>query len=132
MTKELFGVRFARIALDILSGFETTEQGNTCILVIQDYFTKYAMALPLPNHTAVTCAEALMKNWILTFGTPLVIHSDQGREFESELWSTMCRLLQITKTRTNPYRPQSDGMVERLNWTLIGALTAMLQGQGRK
>ena len=30
----------------------------------------------------------------------------------------MCRLLQIEKTRTCPYRPQSDGLVERFNRTL--------------
>ena len=47
-----------------------------------------------------------------------MLHSDQGTEFESNLWTEMCHQLAICKTRTNPYRPQSDGQVERFNRTL--------------
>ena len=125
LTQEIFGVRFSRIALDILTGLRTSERGNTCIMVIQDYFSKYTQAYSLPDHTAATCAETLMK-WILLFGTPLAIHSDQGREFESELWKQLCLKLGINKTRTNAYRPQSDGMVERFNRTLISELTCVV------
>lgn len=41
-----------------------------------------------------------------------------SREFEVELFSEMCSLLGIIKSRATPYRPQSDGMAERFNWTL--------------
>ena len=60
------------------------------------------------------------------FGCPFVIHSDQGRNFESDLWKEMCSLLEIHKTRTNPYRPESDGAVERFNRTLIASLTTLV------
>ena len=126
LSQELFGVRFARIAVDIISGFATTPRGNTCMMVVQDYYTKYVQVYPLPNHTAVTCAEALFENWILTWGGPLMLHSDQGREFESRLWAEMCDKTYICKTHTNPYRPQSDGLVERFNRTLIQCLTTMV------
>ncbi|KAL5509658.1 hypothetical protein EMCRGX_G005060 [Ephydatia muelleri] len=49
---------------------------------------------------------------------PEQVHSDQGRQFESELLKQICNLLQIKKTHTTPYRPQGNGMVERFNWTL--------------
>ena len=124
--QEMFGVRFGRIAMDIVSGFKTTPKGNTCMLVIQDYFTKYVRVVPLPDHTAVTCAEAFVDNWVLTFGIPLLLHSDQGREFESRLFTEMCDYLTIAKQRTNPYRPQSDGQVERFNRTLIQTLTMLV------
>ena len=55
-----------------------------------------------------------------------MLHSDQGREFESRLWSEMCDVLAICKTRTNPYRPQSDGQVERFNRTLISGLKTLV------
>ena len=126
LSQELFGVRFARIAVDIISGFNTTPRGNTCMMVVQDYYTKYVQVYPLVNHTAVTCAEALFENWILTWGGPLMLHSDQGREFESRLWAELCSKIHICKTHTNPYRPQSDGMVERFNRTLIQCLTTMV------
>ena len=38
----------------------------------------------------------------------------------------MCKLLQITKTRTTPYHPKSDGMVERFNKTLTAMLSTFV------
>ena len=126
LVQELFGVRFARVAVDIISGFETTPQGNTCMMVVTDYYTKYTKVFAMKDHKAATCAEALVRGWVLTLGAPLMLHSDQGREFESALWQEMCKFLAICKTRTNPYRPQSDGLVERFNRTLIQMLKPLV------
>ena len=54
---------------------------------------------------------------------PLVIHSDQGREFENGLMKSLCSLLGCVKTRTAPYHPESDGMVERFNRTCLMMLS---------
>ena len=54
---------------------------------------------------------------------PLVIHSDQGREFENGLMKSLCNLLGCVKTRTAPYHPESDGMVERFNQTCLMMLS---------
>ena len=111
------GRRFQRVAIDIMGEFSETENGNKYILVICDYFTKWTQAFPLPDQTAFTVAETLMINCFSLFGLPETIHSDQGRNFESELFQELCKLLNIRKTRTTPYHPQSDGMVERFNRT---------------
>ena len=58
-----------------------------------------------------------------------MLHSDQGREFKSHLFQRMLDELAIVKTRTNPYRPQSDRMVERFNRTLIQGLTALVNSK---
>ena len=129
LVQELFGVRFARIAIDIITGFQTTCNSNVCMMVVQDYYTKFVRVIPMRDHTAVTCAKALVKEWVLTFGAPLMLHSDQGREFESHLFQGMLDELAIVKTRTNPYRPQSDGMVERFNRTLIQGLTSLVNSK---
>ena len=126
LTQELFGVRFARVAVDIITGFVTTPEGNTCMMVVTDYYTKYTKVFPMKDHKAATCARMLVKGWILYLGVPLMLHSDQGREFESNLWQEMCHQLAICKTRTNPYRPQSDGQVERFNRTLIQVLKSLV------
>lgn len=47
-----------------------------------------------------------------------ISHSDQGPNFESRLFQEMCRILGIRKTRTTPYHPACDGLVERFNCTL--------------
>ena len=59
-----------------------------------------------------SCKE---NDWWVWFSLPTQLHSDQGRNFKSEVIAEMCRLLHIVKTRTTPYHPQSDGLVERFN-----------------
>eukprot|EP00731_Ephydatia_muelleri_P006303 Em0003g551a len=54
---------------------------------------------------------------------PEKLHSDQGRQFESEIVKQLCRLLKIEKSMTTPYHPQSDGFVERFNRTLLNLLS---------
>ena len=69
----------------------------------------------MKNKCADTVAYILVENIILRFGMPLVIHSDQGREFENGLMKS-CALLGCTKTRTAPYHPESDGMIGQPRW----------------
>ena len=76
----------------------------------------------MPNMEAVTVAKILVNEVIARFGIPNQIHSDQGKQFESKLFKELCQLLQIDK-RTTPYHPQSDGMVERFNRTLVTMLS---------
>ena len=84
-------------------------------------------AYPLPDQQAETVAKHLVTKFIAIFGCPLEIHSDQGRNFESALFQ-MCDLLQIRKTRSTPYHPCPNGLVERLNHTLGHMLTCVNNG----
>ena len=77
----------------------------------------------MKNKCADTVADILVENIILRFGMPLVIHSDQGREFENGLMKSLCTLLGCTKTRTAPYHPESDGMIARFNRTCLMMLS---------
>ena len=56
-----------------------------------------------------------------------MVHTDQGRNFEALLCKEVCRVLGIQKTRTCPFHPQSDGLVERLNRTILAALRANME-----
>ena len=120
------GAPFERIALDILDTHIPTRKGFVYILVISDYFTKYTDAFPLRNKTAYLCAKTLMERWIVYHGVPTVVHSDQGREFEGRVFKHLVEMLGATKTRTAPYRPQSDGLVERFNRTLLNMLSVFV------
>ena len=125
------GFPMERIAIDILGELPETPRGNKYIVVIGDYFTKWTEALPIPNMEACTVTKVLVENVLCRFGIPQVIHSDQGRQFESNLFQEMCKLLGIHKTRTTPYHPQSDGMVERFNRTLAAMLSAYVSENHR-
>ena len=100
------GHRWDRIAMDILDVCDPTPEGFRYILVIADYFSKWTEAFPMKNKCADTVADILVENIILRFGMPLVIHSDQGREFENGLMKSLCVSgtgTACTKTRTAPY-----------------------------
>lgn len=117
------GAPFERVAIDVMGPLPTTNRGNRYILVLIDYFTKWPEAFALPDQTAETVADALISNVFSRFGVPLELHSDQGRNFESEVFQHVMRRLKIEKTRTTPRHPQSDGMVERFNRTIADYLS---------
>ena len=63
-----------------------------------------------------------MNELVCRFGVPDSLHTDQGRNFEAKVLKEVCQLLGVKKTRTTPYHPQSDGLVERFNRTLLDML----------
>ena len=118
------GSPMERIATNIMGPLPQSEEGNKYILVIADYFTKWTEAFPLKNIEAQTVAKVKVEEFITRFGVPEVIHSDQGRQYESQLFQELCEMLGIRKTRTTAFHPKSDGMVERFNKTLATMLSA--------
>ncbi|KAL1276512.1 hypothetical protein QQF64_036135 [Cirrhinus molitorella] len=108
-----------RLHLDVLGPFPESKSGNRYILVIFDQFTCWVEAFPIPEHGAETTVKRLVFDVISRFGAPLEIHTDQGRNFDSVLFTEVCRLLQVTKTRTTPYHPASNGQAKRFNRTLL-------------
>ena len=114
-----------RIGADIMGPLSPSAGGNVYILVLVEYFTKWAEAYALPDHKAPTVARAIVENFVCRFGTPVTIHTDQGREFQSATFREVVRLLGVRQSRTCPFNPKSDGMVERCNRT-IEALLAMV------
>lgn len=120
---------FQKIAAD-LTELPVTSQGNRYVLVVMDYFTRYVNLFPLKDQRATSVAQCLFEEYIRQHGIPESIHTDQGRQFESDLMKQLCSKLGIEKTRTSPYHAQSDGMVERLNRTLKDQLAKYIYQNG--
>ena len=114
------------VAVDIMGPLPETSNGNKYILVAEDYFTRWLEAWPIPNQETKTVAEKLLNEMFFRFSLPDQILSDQGRQFESALITELCNVLQIQKSRTTPYNPQADGLVERSNRTLLSMLSIMV------
>lgn len=115
--------RFMYIHLDLVGPLPPSK-GNAYCLTIIDRFTCWTEAIPIPDITAETVAEAFYANWIARFGTPVRIITDQGRQFESSLYRALATFIGAEKARTSPYHPQTNGKVERWHRTLKTAIKA--------
>ena len=115
------------VSVDILGPLLESDAGNSYVLVAGDHFTKWMEAYAIPNQEAITVARKLTDEMFCRFSPPEQLHSDQGRQFESELLKEICRILNVKKTRTFPYHPQCDGLVERFNRTLLDMLATTTQ-----
>ena len=67
-----------------------------------------------------------MSEWISRWGPPFEIYSDQGTQFTSEVFQTLCALLGIDKSKTVLRNPASDGICERFNRTMQQVLSTEL------
>ena len=77
---------FPRVGIDITGQYKTTNDGNRYILAVSDYFTKWVEAYPIKDQEAKTMAEGFVKEFMKRKGVQMIIHSDQGRNFESKLF----------------------------------------------
>ena len=82
--------------------------GNNHILVITDYFTKWVEVIPLKTTSALVTAKALMDRVILYHGPPKTVVTDRGPNFTSELFSSLCKALNVKHLRTTAYHPQTN------------------------
>ena len=74
------------------------------MLTMYDHFSKWAEALPLRNHAAPVVAIALFTHVLVRFGMSRRILSDQGAEFENNLFHELCRVMNFDKIKTTPYK----------------------------
>ena len=116
------------VAVDILSPLPEMPTGNKYILVAAGYFTRWTEAYGIPNQEATTVATKLVEEeTFLHFSLPVQPHSDQGTQFNSNVMTKVCRLLDIHKIRTTAYHPQGDGLITRFNCTLLTMLSTCAQ-----
>ena len=98
------------VCMDYLT-LEISKGGYENILVITDHFTRYAQAIPTRN-----------QQFIVHYGFPAQLHSDQGRNFESKVIRGLCKVAGMRKSRTTLYHPMGNGMCERFNQALLSML----------
>ena len=95
---------------------------DICILVITDHFTRYAQTIVTSLQTARCTAHNLWDKFIVYYGFPEKILTDQGHNFENDLLKALCEIAQVKKVRTLGYHPQTNGQCEHFNVTLISML----------
>ena len=132
LTKYQAGLPGDRVHLDIIGPFCESVQGNRYVLMIIDQFTRWLEMVALPTQGAEIVAKSFFESYVVRFGVPLQVHTDQGRNFESCLFKSFCALLEVAKSRTTPYRPSANGQVERYNQLVLNYLRSFLAGKQRE
>ena len=83
-----------------------------------DAISKYAELVAILDKSAVTVASAIFSRWLCRHGLPLEFESDNGTEFCNQIIEQLLKLLEIKKTTTSAYHPQSNTLVEVCNKTI--------------
>ena len=110
------------VHMDYLT-IEATEGGkNVHILVITDHFTRYAQAIVTSLQTAKCTAQNLWDKFIVHYGLPEKMLTDQGHNFERNLLKALCKIAQVKKIWTSGYHPQTNGQCKHFNATLLNML----------
>ncbi|XP_023239035.1 uncharacterized protein LOC111637698, partial [Centruroides sculpturatus] len=113
--------RFEHVHIDIVGPLPPL-QGFRYIVTCIDRYSRWLECIPVTDISAESMAKVFYANWICRFGVPLRLTSDQGRQFESDLFHVLSTTLGIKQICTTPYHPAANGMVERLHRTLKAAL----------
>ena len=94
--------------------------GIRCIIMRcrERFFTKWCEAFATTDQKASTVAHILVSRGFLRLAPPTIIHSDQGKNFDSTIMHKVYAIMGVKKTRTTAYHPQGDGLVEQQNRTL--------------
>jgi transposase InsO family protein len=95
---------------------------GTCFVhTVIDDFSRVAYAECHDDETAATAVAVLHRAvaWFAERGITVErVLSDNGSAYKSFLWRDTCQALGITAKKTRPYRPQTNGKIERLHRTL--------------
>ena len=116
------GAPFYQIGIDYVGPLNITSQGNKYIIVAMDYMTKWPEAKPVKEATAQETVTFIYESIICRHGCPGKILTDRGTHFNNQLLKGLLKKFEITHLMSTPYHPQTNGLVERFNRTLIEAL----------
>ena len=117
--------RFDHVHLDLVGPLPSSK-GSKGSKGISPYYDRPFLTLaggdPLTDITADTVASAFYTHWVARFGAPRTITTDQGSQFEAALFKALSNLVGTNRTRSSPYHPAANGLVERWHRSLKAAL----------
>ena len=116
---------FALIHVDHLGPFVTSSKKNKYVLVVMDNLTRFAI-LKASRDTKSTGVVRFLNEFVMQYGTPRKIVTERGTFFTSKQFKDACQRHGISHTLNSPQHLQANGMVERLNATLLLAIQASL------
>jgi hypothetical protein len=84
------------------------------IVTMVDHFSRFRWTAALQDKRAATVLKEL-RQWWTAYGKPDILQSDNGKEFVAEEVKEFCRQWGVRKRHSRPYKPSTNGSVERAN-----------------
>ncbi|XP_014206400.1 uncharacterized protein K02A2.6-like [Copidosoma floridanum] len=104
--------RFRHVHMDLVGPLNTS-QGYSYILTMINRFSRWVEAVPLKDISTASVLRAFQESWIARFGAPRFLTTDQGSQFESQLFQAYFSFLGCQRIRTVAYHPAANGMIEQ-------------------
>ncbi|UYV62918.1 K02A2.6-like, partial [Cordylochernes scorpioides] len=119
------------ISMDtIVLGSAANETKHKYIQVIIDHLTRFVWAFPTVTNTSQAVIQCLDK---INRTVPQIkcILTDNGKNFTSKEFNKFLNEHQVQHTYSTPYHPQSNGLCEKMNYTILTKLRTNLQENPR-
>ena len=121
---------FGLVAIDLVQ-FPRIPRGNIGCLTLVDHYSKWLSMVPIKDKSARTICEILQHRIFPALPKiPTRLMSDNGPEFAAEVTAKMLEAYNIKHIFTTPYKPSSNGCVERLNRTITEFLRSLTETAG--
>jgi hypothetical protein len=117
---------FAKWGIYFMTCHPHSAGGHGYIIVVVDYFTKWAKAMPTFDNTGNTATLFIFNHVIACFGVPQAIVSNHNSHFRNVMMSKLTEKLGLFHDNSMPYYPQANGQVEEINKALITMLRWMI------
>lgn len=122
---------FYMVGIDYVGPVVESNRGNKGILVCVDYLTRWPIARAVPNVNEETTAKFIMEEIVAVYGVPQYMLSDRGSNFLSRYVESFLKQIHCKHLTTSAFRPNTNGLVERTNGTLVQALSKICRDENK-
>ena len=117
---------FAKWGIDFMTCHPHSVRGHGYIIIVVDYFTKWAMVMLAFDNTGITATLFIFNHIISIFGVPQSIVTNHGNHFHNFMMSELTDKLGLRHEKSTPYYPHVNGQVETINKFLTTMLRRMI------
>ncbi len=117
------------VCIDWIGPLVKSDDSNLYLFCCVDFYSRHCTLFATNSVSAQCVSRQFHDKVICQFGAPSFIVSDRGSAFISGLFSELCKCYNITQHLASAYHPQSSGLVERYNRSILSILRAYVSSR---
>ncbi len=119
------GNPFSELSVDILKLPKRDCNNNLYVVVIVDSFSRWVCLEAIPTKSALDAARAILRTFG-TFGVPLTIRSDGGKEFINDILASIELILGVKHHKIMAYHHEGNSLAEKANRSVLENLRNLI------